>query len=221
MTQETRLEVGFPVDVHVLLHRGPRILLLRRAATSPYAPGLLCLPSGKVEPGEDVVTAAVREVAEETGVVLHPHTLRCDLVLQHRPPRGPLRIGWFFTAAGWPGARDFDAIDTVRNAEPHKHEELVWADPDDLPADLVAYTRAGLDAIHAGTPYALHLQHPEDAIHDEGPTTRRLLPIGGSDRGRGDGRGPTDPVSPPLRGRLGRDPPARGVSSPRGRSGEL
>ncbi|WP_331772365.1 NUDIX hydrolase (plasmid) [Embleya sp. NBC_00888] len=174
---------GCPVDVHVLLHRGPRLLLLRRSRTSPYAPGLLCLPSGKVEPGEDVVTAAVREVAEETGVVLHPTMLRCDLVLQHRPPQGPLRIGWFFTAEGWPGARDPATPDTVRNAEPHKHDELVWVDPDDPPHDLVAYTRAALDAIRAGTPYALHLQQPHDTVHDDGNAWQRLAAIRAGDHG--------------------------------------
>ncbi|WP_439681581.1 NUDIX hydrolase [Embleya sp. MST-111070] len=176
-------EAGCPVDVHVLLRRGPKLLLLRRSRTSPYAPGLLCLPSGKVEPGEDVVTAAVREVGEETGVALHPAMLRCDLVLQHRPPQGPLRIGWFFTAEGWPGARHPGDVDTVRNAEPHKHDQLVWADPDDLPHDLVAYTRVALDAIREGAPYALHLQEPHDTVHDDGHAAQRLAPIRAGDHG--------------------------------------
>lgn len=109
--------------------------------------------------------------------------LRCDLVLQHRPPQGPLRIGWFFTAEGWPGARHPATPDTVRNAEPHKHDELVWADPDNPPHDLVAYTRAALDAIRAGTPYALHLQQPHDTVHDDGNAPQRLVAIRASDHG--------------------------------------
>ncbi|OPC76778.1 hypothetical protein B4N89_45720 [Embleya scabrispora] len=189
---------GNPVDVHVLLYRENELLFLRRSRTSPYAPGLLCLPSGKVEPGEDVVTAAVRETREETGVVLHPAMLRCDLVLQHRPPRGPLRIGWFLTAEGWPGARHPTTPDTVHNAEPHKHDELLWADPDNPPHNLVAYTRAALEAIRTGTPYALHLQQPHDTVHDDGHPTRRLTSIRAADHG-----------NEPLRRELGLRPAPR------------
>ncbi|MFG1372632.1 NUDIX hydrolase [Xanthobacter oligotrophicus] len=46
--------------------RGPLVLLARRAA-NPGA-GLWSLPGGRVEPGETLAEAAVREVMEEVGV---------------------------------------------------------------------------------------------------------------------------------------------------------
>ena len=46
---------------------GGRLLLIRRA--NPPAQGLWSIPGGRVEPGEDWADAAVRELAEETGVV--------------------------------------------------------------------------------------------------------------------------------------------------------
>jgi len=47
-----------------------RLLLVRRA--NPPAAGSWSLPGGRVEPGEDDATAVVRELAEETGLVVVP-----------------------------------------------------------------------------------------------------------------------------------------------------
>jgi 8-oxo-dGTP pyrophosphatase MutT (NUDIX family) len=147
-----------PVDVYMLLEREGRLPMLRRAAGAVYAPLLLCPPSGHVEQGEDVLAAAVRETAEETGVELRRDEVRCVTVVQHRAPGGQARIGWFFAAAsGWAGE--------PVNREPAKHAELVWVDPAAPSADLVAYTWAGLTAWRAGAPWAVHWQQPESPVH--------------------------------------------------------
>jgi 8-oxo-dGTP diphosphatase len=49
-----------------VVRRDGRFLLVRRA--NPPDPGRWGFPGGKVEPGETVAQAAVRELAEETGV---------------------------------------------------------------------------------------------------------------------------------------------------------
>ena len=50
-----------------------RLLLVRRA--NDPGRGLWSLPGGRVEPGEDDVAALVREMAEETGLVVQPGPL--------------------------------------------------------------------------------------------------------------------------------------------------
>jgi 8-oxo-dGTP pyrophosphatase MutT (NUDIX family) len=147
-----------PVDAYMLLERGSRLLMLRRAPNAAYAPSLLCPPSGHVEPGEDVVAAAVRETAEETGIRLQSGQLRCAVVVHHRSPSGQARLGWFFTAEhGWAG-------DPV-NREPAKHAELIWVDPGVPLRDMVAYTWAGLRAWQSGARFAVHWQEPGSPVH--------------------------------------------------------
>jgi 8-oxo-dGTP pyrophosphatase MutT (NUDIX family) len=52
----------------------PSVLVLKRAARG-LNPGQWALPGGKLEPGEDAVAAALRELAEEAGVHAAPDTV--------------------------------------------------------------------------------------------------------------------------------------------------
>lgn len=178
-----------PVDAYLLLERDGKLLMLRRAAGAAYAAGLLCPPSGHVEAGEDALSAAVRETAEETGVTMDPDQVHCAAVVHHQSPSGQARIGWFFAAGpGWSGE--------PVNREPAKHSELVWIDPSAPPPDLVAYTWAGLRAYAAAAPYAIHFQSARSPAPSttsraaktnsrslRGPRARERRPICRSPRG--------------------------------------
>jgi 8-oxo-dGTP diphosphatase len=136
------------VDVHMILRREGEILLLRRAG-NVWATGMLCLPSGHLEDGEDILSAAVRETKEETGIALEPTTLRLALSIHQRHPGTThARIGFAFEPGSWDG-------DPV-NAEPGKCSELVWADPASLPPDTVGYTAAIINAVEHGITFALN-----------------------------------------------------------------
>lgn len=136
------------VDVHVMLRRAGRVLLLRRAG-DVYASGQLCLPSGHMEQGESICQAAVRETLEETGIVLDPAALQHVLSI-HQRNSGTVdtRIGFAFTASAWDGE--------PVNAEPHKHSELIWADPAGLPVDTAEYTAAVMSAARRGVTFTLN-----------------------------------------------------------------
>ncbi|MGW7439858.1 NUDIX domain-containing protein [Streptomyces sp. NPDC054849] len=163
-----------PVDVHLILRRdgesGPEVLLSRRAGPV-YASGLWHLPSGHLDPGEDMVEAVIREAREETGVLIDTEHVTAAVTVHHRPPTGTgSRIGVFFEVRQWSGKPH------VR--EPDRCDGMDWYPLDTLPDPIVAYCRAGLDAYRAGLPAAVHFQHPDDRIRfaagDPGRT--RLLP---------------------------------------------
>jgi SAM-dependent methyltransferase len=158
------------VDVHLILVRGAEVLLARRAGTG-YADGLLHAPSGHLEDGEDVRAAMIREAREEIGLDLAPDALEAVLVMQHRAPDAQARIGWFFLA------RQAEGDPEPVNAEPGKCSEIGWYPLDDLPDDMVAYCRAGIDAHRAGHRFLLHLHESGDAIAHDRMGPDRAVPL--------------------------------------------
>ncbi|MFJ6934731.1 phosphotransferase [Streptomyces sp. NPDC101132] len=173
MTATTQ-RYAVPVDVHLVLRRdradgGAEVLLSRRAGPV-YAAGMWHLPSGHLDPGEDMAEAVVREAREETGVLIAPEDVTVALTVHHHPPTGSRsRIGVFFEVRRWagrPGIR-----------EPDRCDAMGWYALDALPAPMVAYCRAGLDAYRAGVPGAVHFQRPGDAVEHvpQGPDRTRLL----------------------------------------------
>ena len=136
------------IDVHVILRRAGKILLLRRAG-NVYASGQLCLPSGHLEEGENILQAGIRETKEETGIALDPGTLRLALSIHQRNPgTAHTRIGFAFEPDHWDGEPVI--------GEPAKCSQLVWADPGSLPSDTVEYTAAIIGAIQNGATLALN-----------------------------------------------------------------
>ena len=68
----------------------------------------------------------------ELGTVLHR---------RREGPEGDEYVDLFFAVSRWSG--------TPLVAEPAKCTELVWADPDDLPGDVVDYAAVALRALQA------------------------------------------------------------------------
>ncbi len=130
--------------VHLVLRRDDRVLLLRRLNTG-YEDGKWSLPAGHLDGGETVRTAAAREASEELGVRVAPEGIRFAHVMHRRKEDGE-RIDFFVVAESWDGE--------VRNAEPEKCSHLSWVDPDDLPAELIPYVRAGISHTLDGIPYS-------------------------------------------------------------------
>ncbi|MEU7476244.1 NUDIX domain-containing protein [Lentzea sp. NPDC042327] len=135
------------IDVHVLLLRAGQVLLSLRRDTDPRFDGVWHLPSGKLDRGESVPAAAVREAREEVGVEIDPADLR-HVHTAHVTAAGvEPRLGLFFTTTRWTGE--------PVNREPGKCSALRWFGLDALPEELIAYSAAGIRGHLAGTPFSV------------------------------------------------------------------
>lgn len=116
----------------ILLTCDERYLLLQRSASKRFAPGKWTGIGGRVEPNEfdDLDTAAMRELFEETGLSTEDVTkLNLRRVLLHNRPGVPLTVLLYFTGSlsepvtpsspegtlRWVNEEDIAGLDVIEN----------------------------------------------------------------------------------------------------------
>lgn len=112
-----------------------------------YKDGCWGLPSGKVEMGETYEEAAVRELAEETGLQVETTEMHLALMLDRLPSDGGHWVGAFFEVR--------HRGEEPRNAEPAKCRELGWYTISDLPHAIVDYVGDALTRAANGERYSV------------------------------------------------------------------
>ncbi|WP_419995020.1 NUDIX domain-containing protein [Streptomyces boninensis] len=115
-----------------------QVLLLQRGPNAKFTQGQWDLPVGKADPGEPITSTAVRELVEETGVIVKPEHLSVAHVIHGasgvESPNGFLTV--VFAAHHWTGEPE--------NREPGKHAQVAWVDVDSIPAEFVNTTASAL-----------------------------------------------------------------------------
>ena len=115
-----------------------RVALLQRGPLAKFGWGLWDLPVGKATPGEPITATAVRELAEETGLVVDLVDLQLVHVIHSsfgvESPTGFVTI--VFAAHRWSGE--------LANLEPEKHSAAEWIDAVAIPEEFVNTTGAAL-----------------------------------------------------------------------------
>jgi len=169
----------------VLAYRDHVILLQRGQPGMPVSRWEV--PSGRVEVGEDALSAAIRVGDELVGVRLDRVDLNLAGLVHCRYPQQVGRLGLFFTATYFTNRHA-----SPRSMRPEDWTGIEWAPLASPPTGPAAYHAAGLDLVRSGEGYgalggavAMGLCQ----ITSQHPTT---LPLGAGGR-----------PSPPVAGREG------------------
>jgi 8-oxo-dGTP pyrophosphatase MutT (NUDIX family) len=135
------------VGVHLYLQdEHGRILLGLRHPDSKFAPNEWHFLAGHCE-REAAIRCLVREAKEEAGLIIEPGDVELvHLVHLVDSPGARPRIGLVFRARSWSG--------TPEVLEPDRCVEWRWWRPQDLPAEIVPYTRLAIDGVLAGRLYS-------------------------------------------------------------------
>ncbi|MFB7503716.1 MULTISPECIES: NUDIX domain-containing protein [Streptomyces] len=123
-----------------------RVVLLQRSQNAKFAQGMWDLPVGKSEPGEPITETAVRELYEETGLTVKPHSLKVAHIIHGawgvEAPNGFLTV--VFAAHEWTGEPE--------NREPSKHTQVCWVSAEAIPEAFVETTASALRRYLTGGP---------------------------------------------------------------------
>jgi ADP-ribose pyrophosphatase YjhB (NUDIX family) len=132
-----------PITAHIFFLRSADILLLRRFNTG-YEDGNYSVVAGHVDAGETVMQAAVREIAEEAGVVVDSKDLQIVHIMNRKS--NDERVDFFMTARRWSGE--------IANMEPGKCDDLSWHPIMSLPKNTIPYVRRAIECFQNGILYS-------------------------------------------------------------------
>lgn len=122
--------------VHLILIKDDKILLQKRKGSKLW-PGYYALPAGHIDAGETQYDALVREAKEELDIIINPEDIINDYIVLRRnyfEIDGKILepyIDYYFEI------KKYEGLPTI--VEKNKCEELIWADPNDLPEPFINY----------------------------------------------------------------------------------
>lgn len=128
--------------VSLILEENGKLLLLKKAEKRG---GEYTLVGGRVEKGESVLQALVRECREEVGIDINPADAHLVHVV-HRRRQGQAIFHFFFYATIFVGTPD--------NCEPSKCSFLHWYDANALPEPLLPAIKQGIAAFQQNLLYS-------------------------------------------------------------------
>ena len=119
----------------IIKNENGEVLLQRRQGTKLWS-GYLALPAGHIDEGENAYEAVIREAREELGIEIQVEDITDTFVANRKNKSLPPYYDVYFEISKYVGE--------IRIAEPEKCSELVWANPANLPEDMIDFEKEAM-----------------------------------------------------------------------------
>lgn len=117
-----------------ILEKDNQVFMIKRNNTG-YMDWYWAFPGGRLDPNEDPINAAVREVREEVGCHIDLNAPYCDHIVYMN--RNIQESDWLPESAFIYGLRTSNFEGEPVNLEPQKCSECWWFDIDNLPSPII------------------------------------------------------------------------------------
>ncbi len=121
----------FLSSIYLIIKNDKGEILLQRRCGTKLWPGYLALPAGHIDVGENAYEAAIREAKEELGITIAVADIIDTFVVNRKNKSLPPYYDVYFEVKSYQGS--------IRIMEPEKCSELVWADIENLPSDVIDF----------------------------------------------------------------------------------
>ena len=134
-----------PAAACLIIRHGSHVLLQKRSDKVESWPNFWAFPGGKVDDGEMMRHAALREATEEIGIIAHPEHIEAETIVMFQTIQGTKIVY-------------FGLVEQYENApaiiEPDLASDLAWFPITELPHPMVPHHITGLSAILARVGYS-------------------------------------------------------------------
>lgn len=103
--------------------------------------GWFSLPAGHIEDGESLTQGTIREIKEETGIVLSPKNIKLVHVMHRKS--NDIRMDFFFLIPKWKG--------NLKNTEKEKCSAMEWFPIHALPSNTIPYIKEAISNFRASS----------------------------------------------------------------------
>lgn len=139
----------------IIKNEKDQVLLQRRQGTKLW-PGFLALPAGHIDEGENAYEALVREAKKELNIIINLDDITDTFVVNRKNESLPSYYDVYFEINKFDG-------EIIIN-EPEKCRELIWADINNLPTDMIKFEKEAINNNLNGVKFSVSYADNEEKL---------------------------------------------------------
>lgn len=149
----------FLSSVYLIIKNESNEILLQRRQGTKLWPHFLALPAGHIDEGENAIEAAIREAKEELNINITEKNIIDTFVVNRKNKSLPPYYDVYFEIT--------NIKDPIIINEPDKCSELVWANADNLPNDMITFEKKALENNNKGIKFStIYIDNEERTVKD-------------------------------------------------------